>query len=473
MAGSAHGWCGLLLAAALALGVGASAATAASTAFKFDFGPGAVAPGYTAVRADTAYSAARGYGFESGADLRGVNRPGRDPLRDDFITSDKLFQFSVAVPPGNYLVTVTLGDAAGKSTTTVKAETRRLMLEHIQTRPGRFETRSFMVNVRTPKMPPGDALKLDSREVNPQTGVAVTRTWDHRLTLQFNDERPCVCAVELKRVQGAITVFLVGDSTVTDQPTEPWGTWGQMLPRWFKPPVVVANYAESGETLQAFRAERRWDKVMSQVHPGDYVFIQFGHNDLNRHGHNAIWPKDDTMGDWSYTYAAADTDYKWLLAAYAVEARRRGAIPVIVTPMTKINIRTGALNPAGLDGYPRAAAEAAKLAGVACIDLNAMSVEVCRALGPDLDREAYVAGLHTTSYGGYLLSRCIVEGIRQNHLGLAKYLVDDAGNFDPRHPEPLPGDFKVALEPMPPGIRRFLQHIRNSPIYPVKPVSKP
>jgi lysophospholipase L1-like esterase len=381
--------------------------------------------------AGTAFTAATGHGFEPGG------------------TAD-LFRFSVAVPPGNYRVTVKLGSATHESTTTVKAETRRLMLERVVTAAGESTTRTFTVNVRTPVMPPGNAIKLDTREWNPATNESVTPTWDDRLTLQFSGTRPSVGTVEISRIEDALTVFLLGDSTVTDQTSEPYGTWGQQLPRWFKPSVAIANHAESGLTLKAFRASRRWDKVMGSMKPGDYVFLQFGHNDLNARGHDGIWPREDTTGDWAYTHAEADTDYKWLLAAYAVEVKRRGGIPVIVTPMTKINIRTGELNLAGLGAYPAAALEAAKLAGAACIDLNAMSVALARALGPTLAPQAYVDGLHSNTYGGYLFARCLVEGIRQSGLGLAGHLVDDAGRFDPAQPQPLPDAFLIPLEPRPP-----------------------
>jgi lysophospholipase L1-like esterase len=220
-----------------------------------------------------------------------------------------------------------------------------------------------------------------------------------------------------------------------------------MLPRWFDDHVAVANNAESGETVKAFRFEHRWDKVMSQARAGDYVFMQFGHNDLNKTGHNAMWPATDKEEDWTNTYSQADTDYKKLLEDYANEVKAKGAIPVIVSPMTKINIRTGELNVAGLGDYPEAATEAAMEDGVACIDLNARSVELVKALGADGAKRAYVEGLHSTSYGGYLFSRCIIEGIRQNRLALAKYIVDDAGIFDPTHPEPVFEAFKLPLEP--------------------------
>lgn len=448
--------------AALANKAIASAPTAAvaaveKVAFKFDFGPGAAAAGYTAVGPDAVFNRTRGYGFEPGATITGVDRGG-DPLRGGFVTTaDPLFKFSVVVPEGNYRVTVTLGDAKEASTTTLRAETRRLVAERVQLAAGEFATRTFLVNVRNTRLSPGNEIKFDVREVNPQTREPVTATWDDKLTLQFGDTRPCVAAVEIEKVEDATTVFLIGDSTVTDQATEPYGTWGQNLQRWFRPTVAIANHAESGQTIKAFRFQRRWDKVMMLMKPGDYVFMQFGHNDLNKSGHDAMWPREDWAGEWVNTHAEANTDYKWLLAAYAVEVKRRGGIPVIVSPMTKLNIRTGELNIAGMGDYPKAAGEAAKLAECASIDLNAMSVALAQGLGTTLAPKAYVDGLHSNTYGGYLFSRCIVEGIRQAKLDLAGQLADDAGTFDPQHPLPLPDDFKLPIEPRvsvpaPPGM---------------------
>src|SRR5271157_1058288 len=413
------------LAAALVLTAPVAVAQVSKTSFKFDFGQAKVAPGYVRVPADTVYSKELGYGFEPGSAIQ----------------SDKPALFSVAVPEGNYRVDVVLGDQRSECTTTVKAESRRLMLERIYTAPGKFVTRSFTVNVRIPKISTGGEVTLDTREA----GIL---TWDDKLTLEFSDTRPCVSTIAIRKVDDAITVYTIGDSTVTDQVSEPFGTWAQQLPRWFKPKVAVANHAESGETLKAFRTERRWDKVISQIKPGDYLFMQFGHNDLNKTGHNAMWPGPE--GDWSRTYSEANTDYKRLLEEYAAEVKRHGAVPVIVSPMAKADLKDGkSVN--GLGDYPMAARKAAQEAGVACIDLNGMSARINEALGDPLVRRAYTGGLHTNTYGGYLLSRCIVEGIRQNKLGLAKYIVDDAGKFDPAHPVPLPDDFKIPLEPRPAG----------------------
>ena len=254
----------------------------------FDFGGGEVANGYIGVTSDIAYSETLGYGFENGAKMIDtVRKPKRkkasiDSLCYDFITSEDEtpFSFSVKLPEGNYQVTVYLGDPTGTSRTTVKAETRRLMLESIETAKGQIRKETFNVNIRTPRLSAGNTIKLDSHEWDAATGKIKTLTWDDKLTLQFNDTHPCVCAIEITPLDGAITVFVIGDSTVTDQRAA--GTWAQYLPRWFTGNVVIANHAESGQTLKGFRFQRRWDKVMESVKPGDYLFIQLGTNDEKR-----------------------------------------------------------------------------------------------------------------------------------------------------------------------------------------------
>jgi lysophospholipase L1-like esterase len=406
--------------------------------FAFAFGPGAA--GYTEVHPDTVYTGQTGYGFDLGSKPRQIDRQGPDALHTHLVSSDKPFYFSVAVPEGNYRVTVILGDPQDQSTTTVKAEARRLMLENIHTQAGEFQTRSFTVNVRTPRISTGGEVGLDSREQN-------SLNWDNKLTLEFSGARPCLCALTIQKTQ-AITLFVLGDSTVTDQPAEPGGSWAQCLPRWFTPDVAVANHAESGETLKAFRRpqERRWDKVLSQLQPGDYVFMQFGTNDMKRSGNNNIYPDED----FSSTYAPANTEYKALLEQYAAEARAKGATPVIVSPMSRRNLRDGkSVNTLG--DYPQAARAAAAEFGCPFIDLNGMSAAVDEALGENLVGRAFNDGTHPNTYGGYLLSRCVVEGIKQAHLPLAKYLAADAGDFDPHHPQPMPDAFTLPPDPRPSG----------------------
>jgi hypothetical protein len=108
-----------------------------------------------------------------------------------------------------------------------------------------------------------------------------------------------------------------------------------------------------------------------------------------------------------------------------------------------------------LEPYARNAILAAKETGAVYIDLYAMSTEMHTALGPENSRKAVMDGLHSNTYGGYLLSRCVVEGIKANLPDLAKNLVADAGKFDPKHPEPTVDAFNLPTDPGQPGIPNF------------------
>jgi lysophospholipase L1-like esterase len=429
---------GLTLGFSAAAAVDAPPAPAAPTSFKFDFGAKA-APGYTSVTPATIYSKATGYGFDLNTAPAAVVRGGDDPLHDGFVTSDKPFFFSVAVPEGNYNVTVTLGDAQGESVTTVKAESRRLMLERVRTAPGKFETRTFVVNIRNFHVPPpplnapgNDHVELNNREQGPE---GLVLHWDDKLTLEFNDARPCICALEITKVDNLPTVFLAGDSTVTDQTKEPTTSWGQMLTRFLKPGVAVANHAESGETLKSFITELRFDKLLSQMKKGDYLFIQFGHN--------------DSKANWPQTYVEANTTYKAYLRTYIAEARLRGATPVLVNPMQRRQFDANGKIRNSHGDYPEAVRQVAQEQGVAFIDLTAMSVAFYEALGPTRAPLAFSGGrdaTHHSDYGAYELAKCIVEGIEADKLDLAKYIVDDFGTFDPAHPDD-PAKFDVPSSP--------------------------
>ena len=345
------------------------------------------------------------------------------------------FYFSVAVPEGNYRVTVTFGDAQSASDNTLKAESRQLLLEHLSTRPGELVTRDFIVNVRDAHVPPpeknapgGSAVLLNERE------AGILR-WDHKLTLEFNGAAPRVQSVEIAPVT-VPTIFLAGDSTVTDQPYEPGASWGQMLPRFFKPVVAVANHAESGETLKSFISGLRLAKILSQIKAGDYLFIQFGHNDEKK--------------NWPQTYVEAHTTYKAYLKAFIAEARLRGATPVLVTPVQRRNFdaRNKIKNTHG--DYPEAVREVAREEKVPLIDLERLSIAFYEALGPDQAPLAFSAGgkdaTHHNNYGAYELARAVIQEIRDARLPLAEWIVDDLPRFDVAHPD-SPADFKLPASP--------------------------
>ncbi|MBV9125730.1 MAG: rhamnogalacturonan acetylesterase [Planctomycetes bacterium] len=406
---------------------GASSSKAADRTLRFDFGPGPVESGYTQILATTLFTRDLGYGFEKGAKVTGVDRGDADALRRDFCTSNQPFFFSVAVPEGNYNVTVILGDRMKESTTTVKAELRRLMLEKVHTAAGQWAARTFTVNVRTPRIAGGGEVRLKGREKTTEWW-----DWDDKLTLEFSNTRPCVCGLEVAKAEDAVTVFLLGDSTVCDQPGEPYTSWGQMLPRFFRPGVAVANHAESGESLRSSLSAGRLAKVASAIRPGDYLFIQYGHNDEKEHGSGI----------------GAFGNYQTELKQFVREARRHGATPVLVTPMHRRTFDASGRITNSHGDYPEAMRQVAREEKVPLVDLLAMSQRFYEALGPEKSAAAFKSGdrTHHSAYGAYELARCIVEGIKQNKLDLTKYLADDVPPFDPSHPD-SPADFQVPVSP--------------------------
>lgn len=219
------------------------------------------------------------------------------------------------------------------------------MLENLATAPGGTAVRRFVVNTRSVNYPGGN-VRLKIREKTTETA-----TWDDTLTLEFNGVRLVLRALEIVPATNAVTVFIAGDSTVCDQPLEPWNSWGQMLPRFFSDQAAVANYAESGETIKSSLAAHRFDKIFSVIRPGDFLLVQFGHNDM----------KDQAAG--------ALAVYKSYLKKIVAETRAHGATPVLVTSME----RKAGVNGPTLSGYPAAVREVAQADGVALIDLNAAS----------------------------------------------------------------------------------------------------
>jgi lysophospholipase L1-like esterase len=364
------------------------------------------------------YSKELGFGFEPGSTIVCQDRGGKNVLRSDFCTSDRPFYFSVALPEGNYNVTVTFGDLLSDSDTTVKAELRRLMLERVQTAPGKFVTRTFTVNVRTSKIAGDGEVKLKDREKTTEQWA-----WDEKLTLEFNNSRPVVNAIEITSADDAPTIYLLGDSTVCDQPSEPYASWGQMLPRFFKSGVAIANNAESGESLRSSLGAHRLDKVLSTMKKGDYLIIQYGHNDEKEKGEGV----------------GALTTFKADLKKFVAEARKKGGIPVLVTPVQRRTFDANGKITNSHGDYPEAFHQVALEDNVTLIDLHGMSTTFYDALGPEKSALAFKAGdaTHHNNYGSYELAKCIVAGIKTARLGIAKYLLNDTAPFDPAHPDPI------------------------------------
>jgi lysophospholipase L1-like esterase len=406
---------------AASLLLAATAAAASAAPLSFDFSPGR-------------YSRERGFGFEPGASIALIDRGGADAAHSSFVTAEAPFHFTARVPAeGNYRVTVTVGDPTAATVTTIKAELRRLMVEKIETAPGEFRQVSFIVNVRTPKIAAKDGIAPGVVKLKaPRETTQEAWAWDDAITLEFSNRHPAIAHVEIEPLN-VPTIFLLGDSTVCDQSKEPYNSWGQMFTRWWKPNVAIANHGESGETYRDSIGRRRLDKILSVMKPGDWLLMQFGHNDQKQ-----IAAK--TGGPF--------TTYKEEIRKHVEAVRAHGGTPVIVSPMERRGFDANGKVVPSLIEYADAARQAAQELGVAFIDLNAMSKPFYEALGPEKSARAFAApngnvdNTHHDSYGSYELAKCVVQAIRDQQLPIAQYIVDDWKPFDPAHPDD-PDHFEV------------------------------
>jgi lysophospholipase L1-like esterase len=382
---------------------------------RFDFGSGEPRPGYIRVTPESRYSDDRGYGFEA----------------SDTADGSKASVFSVKLPEGNYHVKVVTGDRVRPTNTTIKAELRRLMVEASRTRKGEHRTSEFVVNIRTPEIEGGGHVRLKDREKTSER-----RAWDDKLTLEFVGERPAVESIDIESVDDLPVLYIIGDSTVCDQPSEPYASWGQMLTRFFGPTIVLANHGESGESFRGSLGARRFDKVFSLMRPGDYLIMQFGHNDMK------------SVDEKSY----ADS-----IRRVVAKCREKNGIPIVVSPMERLGFDEDGKVRESLRGFPKAAKDTARELGVPFIDLHAMSKQVYEALGPEKSALAFahppggkLDKTHHNNYGSYELAKCVVKGIRQNVPELAGHLADGLPVFDPAQPDDV-ATFDLPASPRTPA----------------------
>ncbi len=387
--------------------------------FKFQFGPGEAAAGFTHVVATENYSTEKGYGFDFGSKPVDVATSG------GFVTSNESpFFFSVKAPEGNYRITVKLGDPAAPSDVTIRTEAGHIMLSGLKIE-GQQVTRTFYANVRRPELQPAPAQNAPGGTIVHMflAGEAESRCWDEKLTIEFNGTHPCVATMEIVKDDTVPTVFVAGDSTVGDPRRGPAGNWPTQMCQFFKPALAVCNSAEGGETSKSFITGQRMDKVLSQMKPGDFFLVQFGHN--------------DSKPQWPQTYTEPDTTFKAYLGVFLAETRKRGGTLVLVTPMER------RMNGDTVGPWARAMKEFAAQEHIPVIDQWTVSKQMWTALG-DKVGSAFADQTHLNGYGGYLLAKLMIAGIRKNVPGLAPLIADDFVEMDPTKPEDAPAYLKQA-----------------------------
>lgn len=345
------------------------------------------------------------------------------------VKSNAPFTRNIEVPDGNYKVTVVLGSKKKAGNTVVRAENRRLMVDEVATKKGQFKTVEFVVNKRTPEIEKGKRVKVKDREKN-------YNTWDNAINLEFTGAAPAVKEVKIERDTTATTIFLCGNSTVVDQPYEPWASWGQMIPRWFGPEVAISNNAESGLTAASFLGSYRLDKILTMMKKGDYVICEFGHNDQ----------KEKMAG------AGAWYNFSYNLKVFIDKVRAKGGNIIFVTPTQRRRFddatHSKILETHG--DYPDAMRAVSKREGVPVIELHDMTRTFFETLGYENSKKALVHypantfpgqdkpladNTHFNPYGAYEIAKMVVMGMKQLNLPIVKYLRSDWKDFNPAQPD--------------------------------------
>lgn len=404
-----------LLALGLLVALGAEAQS-----FKFDFSTGKkVKEGYTKITPADRFSEEKGYGY--------------DLIASPEEKSTAPFFFSVSVPDGNYLVTAVVGNKRVAGITTVRGESRRLFFENIETKKGELKPCTFVINKRNTHISDKEDVRIKPRERH-------KLNWDDKLTLEFNGDAPQLCELIIERVENIPTIFLCGDSTVVDQDNEPWASWGQMITRFFGEGIAFANYAESGECANTFIAAGRLKKALSQMKAGDYIFMEFSHNDQKQRG-----PGKGAF----YSFMTS-------LKTFIDEAHARGAHPVLVTPTQRRSFdENGKIRDTHAD-FPDAIRWLAAKENIPLIDLHQMTRTFYEAMGVEPSKKAFVhypAGsypgqnrpmadnTHFNPYGAYQIAKCIIEGMKKIDLPILEHLREGYTAYDPAHPDKVE-DFK-------------------------------
>lgn len=345
------------------------------------------------------------------------------------VKSNAPFTRNIEVPDGNYKVTVVLGSKKKAGKTVVRAENRRLMVDEVATKKGQFKTVEFVVNKRTPEIEKGKRVKVKDREKN-------YNTWDNAINLEFTGAAPAVKEVKIERDTTATTIFLCGNSTVVDQPYEPWASWGQMIPRWFGPEIAISNNAESGLTAASFLGSYRLDKILTMMKKGDYVICEFGHNDQ----------KEKMAG------AGAWYNFSYNLKVFIDKVRAKGGNIIFVTPTQRRRFddatHSKILETHG--DYPDAMRAVAKRERVPVIELHDMTRTFFETLGYENSKKALVHypantfpgqdkpladNTHFNPYGAYEIAKMVVMGMKQLNLPIVKYLRSDWKDFNPAQPD--------------------------------------
>ena len=331
-------------------------------------------------------------------------------------TSDKFYSYTYDEPMeiGNYDVTVNLGTGKGPSVNYVKFMGRRLAIDRTDVEAGKTKAVTFTARV------PG-----------PYTTRRNDANSNRRLVVEMFSNAPQadIPAFEPLVVPNpkARTIYLCGDSTVTDQRNEPWGSWGQILPAFVKQGWSVSNFARSGLALKTFEHEGRLKRILEHLKKGDWVVIQFGHNDQKIKGEEPENGYTRRLNEWIDKISA------------------KGAFVVLVTPVERrrFDEKTGKHQGKTLADYAEAVKSVAAARGVPVVDLNDVSYRMHAKMGAKGSRalqcnnKGKIDNTHHNVYGAYEMARIVAAGLAE--IPTVKDAIRDPyRSFNPESPDADP-----------------------------------
>jgi lysophospholipase L1-like esterase len=221
-----------------------------------------------------------------------------------------------------------------------------------------------------------------------------------------------------------ITIYTIGDSTMANKDPEknPEHGWGQVLSRFFNDQIIIDNRAKNGRSSKSFMTEGLWTEVLSNIKEGDYVFIQFGHNDSKTDSARHTDPR---------------TTYRTILIQYIKETQGKGAHPVLLTSIVRRKFDSVANLEDTHGEYLLVVRKLAKEMNIPLIDMEQKSRKLIEKLGPEESKklfmwlepgsyENYPKGLkddtHLNELGATQIAQLAVEGIKELNLDIAKFI---------------------------------------------------
>ncbi len=222
-----------------------------------------------------------------------------------------------------------------------------------------------------------------------------------------------------------VTIWLIGDSTVCDQPLDraPVTGWGTPFAHYIDTTAVVVNKARGGRSTRTFISEGRWQEVIDNMKAGDFLMIQFGHNDE---------AKEPQYAD-RYTPVP---DYKKNLEMFIAQTRAKGATPILISPVTRMRFDKDGKPQETHVEYTKAVKETGAKTQAPVIDLDGMSLNLLRQLGPEkseflymfvdsLQNPHYPNGrkdwTHFNEYGARRMAELVINDAKRQKIPIVKY----------------------------------------------------